>query len=84
MLRFPVIPGISDGPDNVRHMAEFAADLKNIRDIALLPYHNTADGKYAKLKTETPMTGVSPPDENTLVNIRIFLESYGLHVHMGG
>ena len=83
-IRFPLIPGITDDMDNVRQMARFIKSLATIQHVAVLPYHRTAEGKYRRLRLSNRMQGVSPlTDEQTHAIIKE-LETYGLHVHIGG
>ena len=45
ILRFPVIPGITDARKNIKETKLFLKSLKNIKQIDLLPYHNISNGK---------------------------------------
>ncbi|GBC59901.1 hypothetical protein DENIS_0843 [Desulfonema ishimotonii] len=84
VVRFPMIPGLTDSEENVRAIAGFVSDLGNIRDIAVLPYHDIADGKYAGLGVRNRMKGVVPPDAEAVGAVRSLFESYGFQVSIGG
>ncbi len=49
IVRIPLIPGITDTEHNLRAIAEYLATLPNAVEINLLPYHDSARGKYARL-----------------------------------
>jgi len=84
ILRFPVVPGITDSDDNVTELCDFVSGLKGINRISLLPYHSIADGKYRKLK-KTPRidTNLRLPKER-LAAIKKKCEQNGLIVTTGG
>ncbi len=84
MLRFPLIPGMTDDETNIREIAEFAAATGGIREVAVLPYHAVAGAKYIRMKEKNPMDGVNPPDEETVRRVVSRFESYGFHVVTGG
>lgn len=55
VIRFPVIPGITDTKKNINQIKIFLQNLKNIHEIDLLPYHRFAEKKYLKLNREYKM-----------------------------
>jgi len=38
-IRFPFIPGVNDGQENLKAMADFLLELKSVKMINVLPYH---------------------------------------------
>jgi pyruvate formate lyase activating enzyme len=78
IVRFPVIPGITDTEDNIKAMATFVSSLKNISEIDLLPYHRIAEGKYHHLKKENKMKemAVMPPTDEHMDKIQRLFEKY--------
>lgn len=47
-IRQVLVPGITDGEEDLRKTAEFLRSLKNVRKIEVLPYHNMAVPKWEK------------------------------------
>lgn len=84
MIRFPLIPGITDGPGNLRAIADFTRSLKTVTDIAVLPYHAIASAKYEKLGMENRMGRVSPPDDSAVAEAAAFFTTRGFTVTVGG
>lgn len=80
IVRFPMIPGITDTEENINAVAAFVSGLKGIRDIHVLPYHKTAEAKYGRLKIENKMPEVEPPPPDRIEYVKKKFESYGLHV----
>lgn len=65
-VRYPLIPGHNDAPEELRAAAEFLAGIPSLIDVKLLPFHNMARNKYraAGLPDTTP--DVQVPDEAAL------------------
>lgn len=80
IVRFPMIPGITDTEENVKAVAAFVSELKKIRDITILPYHKIAEDKYRRLKLENKMKDVQEPDTDRIAAVKKTLESFGLNV----
>jgi pyruvate formate lyase activating enzyme len=49
ILRMPVIPGVTDAPDNLRGVADFISSLPGKPVLELLPYHSAYREKYRRL-----------------------------------
>ena len=84
IVRIPLIPGITDTEHNLRAIAEYLATLPNVVEINLLPYHDSARGKYARLgqlyKLPEPSVTIS---ESHAEALDIF-SSCNLPVSVGG
>jgi pyruvate formate lyase activating enzyme len=78
IIRFPVIPGITDTEENIKAVGTFVSSLKNISEIDLLPYHRTAEGKYRRLKKENIMKTmrVMPPSDERMEEIKQLFKKY--------
>ncbi|WP_286974414.1 glycyl-radical enzyme activating protein [Acetomicrobium sp. UBA5826] len=81
ILRFPVIPGINDTPDNVDDMVEFISTLKGLREIDLLPYHDVSE-KYNRLDRDYKMTVHKSPSRERLMEIKRKFEDIDLYVKL--
>lgn len=84
VIRFPVVPGITDTDDNIIAMAQYVANLPNIKRVDLLPYHGTAEAKYNKLKMEFKMKGVKPPTPERMTEVKKLFEKYaeGININI--
>ena len=86
IIRFPIIPGITDTKKNVNEMMEFLKYFENINEIDLLPYHRFAEKKYLRLNLEYKMTETNSAarkgnnDQGRLLLINTF-ESIGWKVN---
>jgi pyruvate formate lyase activating enzyme len=83
-LRIPIVPGITDDDANIDAIAELAVTLPSVRQIHLLPYHNTASAKLNRLGRSNPLENLSAPDSRCLERLRDRIADRGLTVKIGG
>jgi pyruvate formate lyase activating enzyme len=83
-IRVPLIPGITDGDDNLSHIVRFAAGLKTIEGIDLLPFHTIGKDKYRRLGLIDSMAGTAAPAAKAVQAIKHRFESAGFTVGIGG
>ena len=51
-VRFVVVPGLTDDPDNIEEIAKFAAGLGNVERVDVLPFHQMGRFKWKELKLD--------------------------------
>lgn len=83
IIRFPVVPGYTDGQENLQAIGELMAGL-GLRRIDVLPYHAIARHKYENLGKEFLMNEVKEPGYEEIEGIRLFFENEGLAASVGG
>jgi pyruvate formate lyase activating enzyme len=83
ILRFPVIPGITDTEKNVSELLSFVSSLRGINEIDILPFHDISE-KYSRLGKKYKMKVHRAPSEEKLNYIKEKLEGIGLYVKIGG
>lgn len=59
-IRHVVVPGITDGEDELFRLGEFISTLSNIKALDVLPYHDMAKPKYSEMGLDYPL-GDTPP-----------------------
>jgi pyruvate formate lyase activating enzyme len=84
ILRIPVIPGYNDNDENIEATGEFAASLKGISRIDILPYNRGGQEKAARLTTRIEPFYAETPDEDKMNSIAEILQRYGFEVKIGG
>jgi len=84
--RVPLIPGINDGPDDLRSLASLLKSLAGGQpeQVDLLPYHLSGIDKYAKLGREYALEGVPQPDAEYVESVASQLRNMGLEVRTSG
>ena len=83
LIRFPVLPGINDGPENIDQTGAFIKGLPKAPPVELLAYHPNARHKYRKFNIPHQGRDILPPDDDQMRAIKVRLESYGLKVLTG-
>jgi len=84
IIRYPVVPGITDTDLNVEQIKELMHSLKGIKEINLLPYHNFAESKYEKLCLEYKLKGLERPSEQRMLSLKKEFEDAGFKAKIGG
>ncbi len=84
VVRIPLVPGVNDGPANIAATGEFLAGLPRRHPVDLLPYHDTARAKYARLGLRRNGPAPAPPAAERLAAIQSELSRYGISTHVGG
>lgn len=84
VLRIPIIPGFNDNPVDIKEIGQFAASLRGIKEIDLLPFHEIGRSKYERLGIDCTMPELDPPSEQRLGQIADDLSKFGVTVRIGG
>ncbi len=84
-IRIPVIGGVNNTAENMEQTAMF---LKReeiaVRQIHLLPYHNTGKGKYKRLNREYEGAAFYSPNKEELETFQSVFQKYGFNQIMIG
>jgi pyruvate formate lyase activating enzyme len=63
-LRFVLVPGLSDDPDDIAQIASFAAGLGNVKRVDVLPFHQLGKYKWQRLGIPYTLEAVEPPSQD--------------------
>ena len=80
-IRFVLVPGLSDGYDNVEKVADIVAALKSVERVEVLRFHQMGKDKWRKLGLEYTLANVEPPDAELTERVRGQFRSRGLTVY---
>jgi len=83
IVRIPFIPGFNDDDDTQILIYQWAAKLKNLKWIEILPYHRLGMGKYLGLGRSYPMGDVSPVSKQSLSYLRSMGVEFGVEIRIG-
>ena len=75
-IRYPYVPGMNDG--ECEKIARFVMQLKNVKCLRILPYHNLAERKYKCLGLTSPLQGVPVPTKEELADAKKRMTSLGI------
>jgi pyruvate formate lyase activating enzyme len=60
-VRFVLVPGLTDIPEDIAQIARFAAGLGNVERVDVLPFHQLGRFKWEKLGLDYELNDVKPP-----------------------
>jgi pyruvate formate lyase activating enzyme len=83
IVRFPVIPGITNGTENIRAIASLMESLGLVR-IDLLPFHAFAKGKYEKFGMKYLLGDIGEPSSDEMESAAEIFRKRGFLVGIGG
>ncbi len=84
IIRVPVVPGLNDDEANLAATGEFVASLSGVGRVDLLPHHEAARGKVARLERRCDLLQVDAPSRGRMAELAQKLQGYGLDVRIGG
>lgn len=84
IVRIPVIPGVNDNTEEIRHIVKFARLMSHVDTLHLLPYHAFGENKYSLLGRIYPMGDVESIAGSKMELLKKEVESSGFHCHIGG
>jgi pyruvate formate lyase activating enzyme len=80
-VRYVLVPGLTDDPDDVQGVAGFAAGLGNVERVDVLPFHRLGAAKYDRLGIPFTLRDTPPPDAALLTRVRDTFAAAGLTVY---
>jgi len=80
-IRYVLVPGLTDGHDNVEKVADFAGSLASVERVEILRFHQMGRDKWHKLALEYPLENVETPDPALTERVREQFRSRGLTVY---
>lgn len=63
IVRHVIVPGITDGENELRELGHLLAKYKNLKGLEVLPYHTMGKAKYKELGIPYPLEGVEDMDK---------------------
>jgi pyruvate formate lyase activating enzyme len=65
-LRYVLVPGLTDDPDEMQRVAEFGASLGTIERAEILPFHQMGRYKWERLGLDYQLAGTDPPSNDAV------------------
>ena len=79
-VRFVLVPGLTDGEENVAAVASFTASLGNVSRVDVLPFHKLGASKYEALGERFALADTPSPTPEQLAAAGGIFAAEGLHV----
>lgn len=81
-VRFVVVPGLTDSPENVSNVADIVGRwTNNVQRVEVLPFHNMGADKWHDLGMKYNLEDTKPPKAEDVEKIRNVFRAKGLEVH---
>jgi pyruvate formate lyase activating enzyme len=80
-LRFVLVPGYSDDPDDIRQIARFCAGLGNVERVDVLPFHQMGRFKWKKLNLDYKLDQIEPPSADLIERTLAIYRAEGLKAY---
>jgi pyruvate formate lyase activating enzyme len=80
-IRFVLVPGLTDSPDEVRYIADFAARLGNVERVDVLPFHQMGRFKWKRLGIGYSLESTEPPSNSLVESVCQQFKSVGLKAY---
>lgn len=81
-VRFVVVPGLTDAPENVAEVVDIVSRWKtNVQRVEVLPFHNMGADKWRGLDMPYALDGVKPPSTESMTVIRQQFRSAGFDTY---
>jgi pyruvate formate lyase activating enzyme len=80
-VRLCLVPGLTDGLENVERIADFCTGLKSLERVETLPFHQMGREKWHKLGLQYTLENVEPPRPELTERARGQFRSHGLTVY---
>lgn len=65
-IRYVLVPGYTDGPDDLKAAADFIGSLKSVQKIEVLPYHKLGEYKWEQLNQDYILKDVDVPNNKSI------------------
>jgi pyruvate formate lyase activating enzyme len=80
-LRFVLVPGLTDDPEDVAQIARFAAGLGNVQRVDVLPFHQMGRPKWKQLGLDYALEHVEPPSQEAVERACAVFRAEGLNAY---
>lgn len=75
-LRYVLVPGLTDGEEDLRVWAKHFGSFESLQRVEILPYHTLGVYKYEQLGQKYCLKGVEPPKKEQVQKAKNIFEEY--------
>ena len=80
-VRFVLVPGFTDDPEEVSNIAGFAASLGNVERVDVLPFHQMGSFKWKQLGMDYSLENLEPPTAKVVERVCAQFTAAGLKAY---
>lgn len=82
-IRFVLVPGLTDDPDNVAGLARFVGRLSRVERVEVLPFHQMGRHKWEELRIPYALAETPPATAADVERVKAVFAAQGLPVDEG-
>ena len=79
-IRFVLVPGLTDAPENVEGLADYVASLKMVERVEVAPFHKMGEFKWQQLRMNYELSDTQSPTPESIKHVHHAFSSRGLTV----
>jgi len=80
-LRYVLVPGLTDDPDDIARIAQFTGELGNVERVDVLPFHQMGRYKWNELGLNYTLQDLAPPSEELVERTCAQFRSAGVNAY---
>jgi pyruvate formate lyase activating enzyme len=80
-IRYVLVPGLSDDPDDIAKTAAFAAGLGTVQRVDVLPFHQMGKYKWKRLAIDYTLENFEPPTIESVEQTCALFRGVGLKAY---
>ncbi|MCK5148809.1 glycyl-radical enzyme activating protein [bacterium] len=84
IVRIPIVPGITDTPENLDSIIRFLLERSVLRNVSILALNHLGDQKYIRLGMENKLGTLKVPSQERMAELQERFIRKGLHCTIGG
>jgi pyruvate formate lyase activating enzyme len=77
-VRYVLVPGLTDNPDDIDGLASFVSTLHNVERLEVLPFHKLGAAKYTDLGIPFPLAHTPTPTPDLVRRVRDQFAGHGI------
>lgn len=81
-IRFVLIPGLTDQPENITGLANFISPLTNVEKVEVLPFSKSREDKWEKLGYDYQLKQTQPPTPEALEQAIALFKERGVNTEL--
>lgn len=77
-IRYVLVPGLTDAPEDVDGLASFVSTMPNVERLEVLPFHKLGAAKYTRLGIPFPLEHTPTPEPDLVRRVRDQFAGHGI------
>ncbi|MEM9160732.1 MAG: pyruvate formate-lyase-activating protein [Verrucomicrobiota bacterium] len=77
-IRFVLVPGLTNGEENIEGLASFISTLRNVERVEILPFHKMGESKYEELGMDYKLAATPVPNAKEMLRAKRIFRKYGV------